>query len=210
MSEWYENISIEQLDGKRVRVEYTDGTILEGVLSRSGNHMLHIRFNADEEYGITVFDELVKNNKLRIFNDNIESVSLLDDGMTRIDDINDVRHGDMFVGTDGNRYPIHTIGYDSVCRIQIMISATPVWVRNVYFAYALRPKPKLPTEDGLYGDTGDEKRLWRNNSDRHEWEMIREPSSGEYVFGCIYGDRDILNYLHGATLYPVEIKRVES
>lgn len=79
----------------------------------------------------------------------------------RIDDIHDVCKGDIFVATNGNRFSVAAVDDDDKTNstLAIMIQTEDpdsyAWMFNSTFAYALRPKPKLPDHDGLWLDKGD-------------------------------------------------------
>lgn len=205
MSEWYENKTVEELDGKRVRIQYNNGSAIEGKLYKDGNSaaisfgMFGTRSALYKHGG--VFEKVV---------DCIESVTLLDDdNMTRIDDINDVRSGDTFVGTDGKQFKVIDVDFnDTRFRLRVTFAGGEFWIKNDYFAYALHPKPQLPTEPGLYGDTSNSKRLWvRDETQIYPWILVVKDSTPRNV---PYSDEETIEELDGATLYPVEIKRVES
>jgi small nuclear ribonucleoprotein (snRNP)-like protein len=209
MSEWYENKTIKELDGKRVRVEYENGTVVEGVLSRIGGTLqIHLG-----EYGtnvVNVLDNVRRGVKVNRFSDNIKLITPLGDGnMTRIDDIDDVRYGDTFVGTDGKQFKVIDVDFnDTRFRLRVTFAGGEFWIKNDYFAYALHPTPQLPTEPGLYGDTSNSKRLWvRDETQIYPWTLVVKDLKAGIV---PYSDEETIEELDGATLYPVEIKQVES
>ena len=79
----------------------------------------------------------------------------------RIDDIHDVCKGDIFVATNGNRFSVAAVDdddkTDSTLAVIIQAENTNyhTWMFNSNFAYALRPKPKLPDKPGLWFDKYD-------------------------------------------------------
>lgn len=86
----------------------------------------------------------------------IKSIELVDDPeYERIDDINAVRVGDVYVGTDGNRYPVVGLAEFADYPLRVKVSGGACLPHRDYFAYALRPKPKLPDHDGLWLDKDD-------------------------------------------------------
>lgn len=129
----------------------------------------------------------------------IKSIELLDDPeYERIDDINAVRKGDVFVANDGNRYPVMNVDLDSMdaddagCAVRVNGSVCGSFlIRNSMLAYALRRKPKLPDHDGLWLDKDDA--IWQVYDhqavpvydDADEWGLQREVFSvsqlGQYA-----------------------------
>lgn len=83
----------------------------------------------------------------------IESIELLDDPeYERIDNIEDVREGDVYVGTDGNRYTVLQRTTSNLQPLTVAVINTTFYPHRSYFGYALRPTPKLPDHDGLWLD----------------------------------------------------------
>lgn len=73
----------------------------------------------------------------------IESIELLDDPeYERIDNIEDVREGDEVFTLSGNKYKARAV-YESMEVYADGDGFSPI-IQREYFAYALRPKPKLP------------------------------------------------------------------
>lgn len=87
----------------------------------------------------------------------IESIELLDDPeYERIDDIEDVREGDIFVAKDLNRYSVCSVlrkehGEDNIIQVHVVGVGQFAILRSA-FSYALRPKPQLPNHGGLWLD----------------------------------------------------------
>jgi small nuclear ribonucleoprotein (snRNP)-like protein len=209
MSEWYENKTVEELDGKRVRVEYENGSVIEGVLHLVYDCYLQIFFDKDGENSRYVFSSTLDHGSKKFINDGEKITLLDDDDMTRIDDINDVRYGDTFVGTDGKQFKVIDVDFnDTRFRLRVTFAGGEFWIKNDYFAYALHPTPQLPTEPGLYGDTSNSKRLWvRDETQIYPWTLVVKDLKAGIV---PYSDEETIEELDGATLYPVEIKQVES
>lgn len=84
----------------------------------------------------------------------IPSNCWVDPEYERIDDIEDVREGDIFVAKDGNHYPIKHIGdYGLGATFCVSLPyGIRAWLDDSAFSYALRPKPQLPDRDGLWFD----------------------------------------------------------
>jgi hypothetical protein len=80
-----------------------------------------------------------------------------DEGMERITDIKQVCSGDIEVTKSGNRYEvIETDNTLDTLKLRVAIPESNdeyTWLHDSAFAYALRPKPKVPTEPGLYFDS---------------------------------------------------------
>ena len=111
----------------------------------------------------------------------------------RIDNIEDVREGDIFVAKDGNHYPIKHIGdYGLGATFCVSLPyGIRAWLDDSAFSYALRPKPQLPDRDGLWFDKDDA--IWQVcdhqavpvYDDADEWGLQREVFSvsqlGQYA-----------------------------
>lgn len=155
-----------------VKVTYKNGAVVTGVTNEIGDidnaYCLSSGFFPDEEF--------FPNERI------IESIELVDDPeYERIDDIEDVREGDIFVANDGNKYLIDNVDTDRAFeRCMAYLSYAPAFLlSDIAFAYALRPKPKLPDHDGLWFDKdnnlwlarGEDMRRLRNSSG--EWGALR-------------------------------------
>lgn len=93
----------------------------------------------------------------------IESIELLDDPeYERIDNIEDVREGDEVFTLSGNKYKARAV-YESMEVYADGDGFSPI-IQREYFAYALRPKPKLPDRDGLWLDKNDNTWTMRDGS----------------------------------------------
>lgn len=79
-----------------------------------------------------------------------------DEGMERITDIKQVRSGDTEVTKSGNQYKVIKANYlEGSLTLRVAIPESldgEMWLHDSAFAYALRPKPEVPTEPGLYFD----------------------------------------------------------
>lgn len=147
---FWEGKTCEEMANLHVKVTFVAGAVLTGITDCSG----HIRRSRN---GSIVPISANRGAKRFVPYRDIESIELLDDPeYERIDDIKDVREGDIFVANDGNKYPIDAVDtYRAFGRCRAYFSYSgPFWLSNCSFAYALRPKPKpkLPDHDGLWLD----------------------------------------------------------
>ena len=93
----------------------------------------------------------------------IKSIELVDDPeYERIDNIEDVREGDEVFTLSGNKYKARAV-YESMEVYADGDGFSPI-IQRKYFAYALRPKPKLPDRDGLWLDKNDNTWTMRDGS----------------------------------------------
>lgn len=143
---FWEGKTCKEMAGLHVKVTYENGDVLTGVTDEDG----------DIEYAYTLSDDSVDDKFIP--RDFIESIELVDDPeYERIDSIEDVRVGDIFVATNGNKFSVVAVDFDDdktnrtlAVRVQADDLDSHVWMFNSNFAYALRPKPKLPDHDGLW------------------------------------------------------------
>lgn len=96
----------------------------------------------------------------------IKSIELLDDPeYERIDNIEDVRVGDVYVAADGNKYTVISLTQSNLYPLRVMIcKGTDYALPRDCFSHALRPKPKLPDRDGLWLDKNDNTWTMRDGS----------------------------------------------
>lgn len=140
---FWEGKTCKEMANLRVKVTYKNGDVLTGVTDDNG----------DIDYAFDLSDGSVDDKFIP--RDFIESIELLDDPeYERIDDIEDVREGDIFVAKDGNHYPIKHIGdYGLGATFCVSLPyGIRAWLDDSAFSYALRPKPQLPDRDGLWFD----------------------------------------------------------
>lgn len=161
-------MEIQNLD-KRVKVTMENGDVFIGKLVRrsrdaDGMCSLSMQLDAHRTY-LHVFSAESFDTQ-PIIPSYVDTVELLDDpNYERIDSIEDVRVGDIFVANDGNRYPVMNVDLDSMdadgagyaVRVNGSVPGS-FWIRNSMLAYALRPKPQLPDHEGLWLDKDDA--LW--------------------------------------------------
>lgn len=143
---FWEGKTCEEMAGLPVKAVFKNGVTITGQLSRFG--------------GIPISTEgmnspiSISSNTLNFRpHREISSVELLDSlEYERIDNIEDVREGDVYVGTDGNRYTVLRRTTSNLQPLTVAVINTTFYPHRSYFGYALRPTPKLPDHDGLWLD----------------------------------------------------------
>lgn len=153
-------MEIQNLD-KRVKVTMENGDVFIGKLVRrsrdaDGMCSLSMQLDAHRTY-LHVFSAESFDTQ-PVIPSYVDTVELLDDPeYERIDNIEDVREGDIFVAKDGNHYPIKHIGdYGLGATFCVSLPyGIRAWLDDSAFSYALRPKPQLPDRDGLWFDKDD-------------------------------------------------------
>lgn len=168
---FWEGKTCEEMAGLHIKVTFKNGDVATGVADKNGD--------IKSVYVLT----LGMGDDLFVPQADIESIELVDDPeYERIDNIEDVREGDIFVANDGNKYLIANVDTNRAfecCRVYL--SYAPAFeLSNVVFAYALRPKPKLPDHDGLWFDK--DNAIWQVcdhqavpvYDDADEWGLQRE------------------------------------
>ena len=134
----------KELEGLRVKIAWDNGDTLTSTLNLFGNAG-QCELSPARHPAATFVPYA-----------DIKSIELVDDPeCERIDDINAVRVGDVYVGTDGNRYPVVGLAEFAGYPLRVKVSGGACLPHRDYFAYALRPKPKLPDHDGLWLDKDD-------------------------------------------------------
>lgn len=143
---FWEGKTCKEMAGLHVKATWKNGTIVTGVLDDTGdielcdNRSLYTSRGYDSSCDFEPID-------------NIQSIELLDDPeYERIDNIEDVREGDVYVGTDGNRYTVLRRTTSNLQPLTVAVINTTFYPHRSYFGYALRRKPKLPDHDGLWWD----------------------------------------------------------
>ena len=141
---FWEGKTGEELEGLRVKIAWDNGDTLTSTLNLFGNAG-QCELSPARHPAATFVPYA-----------DIKSIELVDDPeYERIDDIDDVREGDVYVGTDGNRYPVVELAEFADYPLRVKVSSEACLPHRDYFAYALRPKPKLPDHDGLWLDKDD-------------------------------------------------------
>ena len=145
---FWEGKTCEEMANLHVKVTFETGAVVTGITDGSG----YIRRSSNGS-GVPISPSR-RAERFVPFRD-IESIELVDDPeCERIDDIDDVREGDIFVAKDGNHYPIKYIGdYGLGATFCVSLPyGIRAWLDDSAFSYALRPKPQLPDRDGLWFD----------------------------------------------------------
>lgn len=187
-------MEIQNLD-KRVKVTMENGDVFIGKLVRrsrdtDGICSLSMQLDAHRTY-LHVFSAESSDTQ-PVIPSYVDTVELLDDPeYERIDNIEDVRKGDVYVGTDGNRYTVLRRTTSNLQPLTVAVINTTFYPHRSYFGYALRRKPKLPDHDGLWLDKDDA--IWQVYDhqavpvydDADEWGLQREVFSvsqlGQYA-----------------------------
>lgn len=141
---FWEGKTCNEMAGLHVKVTFKDGSIFTGKTNPDADIVVnYLTVRLSYEAGDDPFLPIR----------GIDTIELLDDPKyERIDDINAVRVGDVYVGTDGNRYPVVGLAEFADYPLRVKVSGGACLPHRDYFAYALRPKPKLPDHDGLWFD----------------------------------------------------------
>ena len=147
---FWEGKTCEEMAGLPVKAVFKNGVTITGQLSRFG--------------GIPISTEgmnspiPISSNTLNFRpHREISSVELLDSlEYERIDNIEDVREGDIFVAKDLNRYSVCSVlrkehGEDNIIQVHVVGVGQFAILRSA-FSYALRPKPQLPNHGGPWLD----------------------------------------------------------
>lgn len=143
---FWEGKTCEEMAGLHIKVTFKNGDVATGVADKNGD--------IKSAYVLI----LGMGDDLFVPRADIESIELVDDPeYERIDNIEDVREGDIFVAKGGNHYPIKYIGdYGLGATFCVSLPyGIRAWLDDSAFSYALRPEPKLPDHDGLWLDKGD-------------------------------------------------------
>ena len=138
---FWEGKTCKELDGLHVKITWNNGDTMTSTLNIFGNagqcELSPARHPA------ATFAPYA----------DIKSIELVDDPeYERIDNIEDVREGDVYVGTDGNRYTVLQRTTSNLQPLTVAVINTTFYPHRSYFGYALRPTPKLPDHDGLWLD----------------------------------------------------------
>ncbi|MHA6535781.1 hypothetical protein [Bifidobacterium longum] len=157
---FWEGKTCKEMAGLHVKATWKNGTIVTGVLNDTGdidlgdNRSLYTSRSYDSSCDFEPID-------------NIQSIELLDDPKyERIDNIEDVRAGNIFVAKSGNRYDIRCVDPRRgrpVFEVSIE-GEVREWIGSESFAYALRLKLRLPDEPGLWLDKDDNTWMFKGGS----------------------------------------------
>lgn len=142
---FWQDKTCKEMAGLHVKVTFNSGTIVTGVTNMNGD--------------ITEADNLSgrEGNEKFVPNSYIKSIELLDDPeYERIDNIEDVCEGDVYVAADGNKYTVISLTQSNLYPLRVMIcKGTDYALPRDCFSHALRRKPKLPDKPGLWFDKED-------------------------------------------------------
>ena len=148
-------MEIQNLD-KRVKVTMENGDVFIGKLvrrSRDADGICHLSTQLDAHRTYLHVFSAESSDTQPVIPSYVDTVELLDDpAYERIDNIEDVREGDVYVGTDGNRYTVLRRTTSNLQPLTVAVINTTFYPHRSYFGYALRPTPKLPDHDGLWWD----------------------------------------------------------
>ena len=134
----------KELEGLRVKIAWDNGDTLTSTLNLFGNAG-QCELSPARHPAATFVPYA-----------DIKSIELLDDPeYERIDNLDDVREGDVYVATDGNRYTVTRRTTSNLQPLTVTVINTNFYPHRSYFGYALRPTPKLPDHDGLWLDKDD-------------------------------------------------------
>lgn len=188
---FWEGKTCEEMAGLPVKAVFKNGVTITGQLSRFG--------------GIPISTEgmnspiSISSNTLNFRpHREISSVELLDSlEYERIDNIEDVRDGDIFVAKDLNRYSVCSVlrkehGEDNIIQVHVVGVGQFAILRSA-FSYALRPKPQLPNHGGPWLDKNG--KTWIVSDDST---MLYDPKSITWL-GFISPTRSTLGG------YPMEL-----
>ena len=164
-------MEIQNLD-KRVKVTMENGDVFIGKLVRrsrdtDGICSLSMQLDAHRTY-LHVFSAESSDTQ-PVIPSYVDTVELLDDPeYERIDNIEDVHTGDIFVAKSGNRYDIRCVDPRRgrpVFEVSIE-GEVREWIGSESFAYALRLKLRLrlPDEPGLWLDKDDNTWMFKGGS----------------------------------------------
>lgn len=138
---FWEGKTCKEMAGLHIKVTFKNGDVATGVADKNGD--------IKSAYVLT----LGMGDDLFVPQADIESIELVDDPeYERIDNIEDVREGDVYVGTDGNRYTVLQRTTSNLQPLTVAVINTTFYPHRSYFGCALRPTPKLPDHDGLWLD----------------------------------------------------------
>lgn len=167
---FWEGKTCEEMANLHVKVTFEDGTVVTGITNSFGD--------IDDVIPLS----LVSGNDEFVPYSYVESIELVDDPeYERIDNIEDVRVGDVYVAADGNKYTIISLTQSNLYPLRVMIcKGTDYALPRDCFSHALRPKPKLPNHDGLWLDK--DNAIWQVYDhqavpvydDADEWRLQRE------------------------------------
>lgn len=138
---FWEGKTCKELEGLRVKITWDNGDTLTSTLNLFGNAG-QCELSPARHPAATFVPYA-----------DIKSIELLDDPeYERIDNLDDVREGDVYVATDGNRYTVLRRTTSNLQPLTVAVINTTFYPHRSCFDHALRWKPKLPDHDGLWLD----------------------------------------------------------
>lgn len=192
---FWEGKTCKEMAGLHIKVTFKNGDVATGVADKNGD--------IKSAYVLT----LGMGDDLFVPQADIESIELVDDPeYERIDDIHDVCTGDIFVATNGNRFSVVAVDDDDEtdCTLAVMIQTEDpdsyAWMFNSTFAYALRPKPKLPDHDGLWLDKDDNTWTMRDGS-----VQVTCVGADDWCFTRAWFSPDSVQVLNAAPFRPAKV-----
>lgn len=175
---FWEGKTCKEMAGLHIKVTFKNGDVVTGVADKNGD--------IKSAYVLT----LGMGDDLFVPEADIESIELVDDPKyERIDNIEDVHAGDIFVAKSGNRYDIRCVDPRRgrpVFGVSIEGEVSE-WIGSKSFAYALRLKLRLPDEPGLWLDKDDNTWVMGENAfpltciDAGNWSITRPQFSTDSV-----------------------------
>lgn len=161
---FWEGKTCKEMEGLRVKITWDNGDTLTSTLNLFGNAG-QCELSPARHPAATFVPYA-----------DIKSIELLDDPeYERIDNLDDVREGDVYVATDGNRYTVTRRTTSNLQPLTVTVINTNFYPHRSYFGYALRPTPKLPDYDGLWLDKNG--KTWVVSNDG---EALFDPDSLEW------------------------------
>ena len=152
---FWEGKTCKEMAGLHIKVTFKNGDVATGVADKNGD--------IKSAYVLT----LGMGDDLFVPEADIESIELVGDPeYERIDNIEDVHAGDIFVAKSGNRYDIWCVDPRRgrpVFGVSIEGEVREC-IGSKSFAYALRLKLRLPDEPGLWLDKDDNTWTMRDGS----------------------------------------------
>lgn len=175
---FWEGKTCKEMAGLHIKVTFKNGDVVTGVADKNGD--------IKSVYVLT----LGMGDDLFVPEADIESIELVDDPeYERIDNIEDVHAGDIFVAKSGNRYDIRCVDPRRgrpVFGVSIEGEVREC-IGSKSFAYALRLKLRLPDEPGLWLDKDDNTWVMGENAfpltciDAGNWSITRPQFSTDSV-----------------------------
>lgn len=146
---WWHGKKCKDMEGLRVHVVFKSGMEATDVLDHNGDMNMCGSFPliVSSGYGDDDF----------VPTDSVKSIELVEDEpeYERIDRIEDVCAGDIFVCKNGNRFQVREADTEEHTCNRIRVSLMPnacvdAWLLDSAFDHARREKPQVPTHDGIW------------------------------------------------------------